>query len=41
MTAALALLAALPLTAKQRVSVHDPSVVFDQATGRYYIFRVA
>ena len=38
MTAALALLAALPLTAKQRVSVHDPSVVFDQATGRYYIF---
>lgn len=38
MTAALALLAALPLTAKQRVSVHDPSVVFDQITGRYYIF---
>ena len=38
MTAALALLAALPLMAKQRVSVHDPSVVFDQATGRYYIF---
>ena len=38
MTAAFTLLAALPLTAKQRVSVHDPSVVFDQATGRYYIF---
>ena len=38
MTAALALLAAQPLTAKQRVSVHDPSVVFDQITGRYYIF---
>jgi arabinan endo-1,5-alpha-L-arabinosidase len=38
MTAALALLAALPLTAKQRVSVHDPSVVYDQASRRYYVF---
>ena len=38
LTAAFTLLAAMPLTAKQRVSVHDPSVVYDQATGRYYIF---
>ncbi len=36
--AALALQAAMPLTAKQRVSVHDPSVVYDQSTGRYYVF---
>ena len=25
-------------TSKKRVSVHDPSVVYDQSTGRYYIF---
>ena len=38
MTVAIALVAASSLTAKQRVSVHDPSVVYDQATGRYYVF---
>ena len=38
MTVAIALMAASSLTAKQRVSVHDPSVVYDQATGRYYVF---
>ena len=24
---------------KKRISVHDPSVVFDSTSGRYYIFR--
>ena len=32
------LMAATSLTAKQRVSVHDPSVVYDQTSGRYYVF---
>lgn len=37
LTAAFTLLAAMSLTAKQRVSIHDPSVVYDQSTGSYYI----
>ena len=37
LTAVFTLLAAMSLTAKQRVSIHAPSVVYDQSTGRYYI----
>ena len=31
-------MAAPSLMAKQRISVHDPSVVYDQNSGRYYVF---